>query len=71
MARALSGVRAVKTTPSTMAEGSWSFIPMQEVGKRPIVPSAETSPKRQPASSSKARATAVRPFILEVMESLR
>ncbi len=54
-----------------MAEGSWSFMPMQDVGKSPTRPSAETSPKRQPASSSKARATAVRPFIREVMESFR
>ena len=71
MARALSGVRAVKTIPSTMADGSWSFIPMQEVAKSPTVPSAETSPKRHPASASKARATAARPAILEVMESFR
>jgi len=71
MARAFSGVRAVKTTPSTMAEGSWSFMPMQEVGKRPTRPSGEISPKRQPASSSRARATAARPFILEVIESFR
>ena len=71
IARAFSGVRAVKTTPSTMAEGSWSFMPMQEVGKSPIRPSGETSPNRQPAASSKARATAVRPFIREVTESFR
>ena len=71
MARARSGVREVKTTPSTMAEGSWSFMPMQEVGKSPTRPSGETSPKRQPASASKAAATASRPFMREVMESLR
>jgi hypothetical protein len=71
MALALSGERLVKITPSTMADGSWSFIPMQEVGKSPTLPSGETSPNRQPASSSNALATDVRPFIREVMLSLR
>ena len=69
--RALTGVSRVKTTPLMIAAGSWSLIPIQEVGKSPIRPSAVTSPKWQPASSSKAWATAARPAIQDVMDVLR
>ena len=69
--RAEAPVRRVKTTPLMTAAGSWSFIPTQEVSWRPISPSAVVSPNRQPAASSKARATADRPLIRDVTESFR
>ena len=51
----LARVSRVKTTPLIRAEGSWSFMPMQDVSWRPIRPSGVVSPNRQPASFSKAR----------------
>jgi len=66
-----ASVSPVKTVPLMTAEGSWSFIPMQDVSYRPIAPSGDVSPKRHPTSFSKASATAARPRMKEVIVLLR
>ena len=57
MAGTSSGLMPVRTSPLIRAAGPWSHIPVQEVSRRLISPSAVVSPRRIPSAFSKAAAT--------------